>query len=320
MRALRSIPVFMEIIKEMEHICPGAWLINFTNPIGTLCRLANKVSSIKTIGVSNEFTGTYPFIKKALAVRDAALLTLKVGGINRLSWILDANYDRKDMLPEMKQHMERYAAKPRNNAEGGEESHYVKCELLRIFGYLPYAEDRKLAEMAPFFLTPETQRGEKYGVRLVNLKKLRSDLMSKKDKIEHAAASKNPVNFSKSTSDLADMVATLANRGEGTFVVNVPNRGSISNLPFDAVVEVFGYFNNRKVGEPVIGDLPTGILGITEPHVINQELVVEAALRGSRKIALRALLLDPLNRSITTAEKVFDQLLRAHKQYLPQFF
>jgi alpha-galactosidase len=318
MRALRTIPVFMEIVKDMELVCPNAWLINYTNPIAVLCRLVNKTSSIKVLGIANELVPTFAFLKKALAVKENAITNLKIGGINRLGWILDLKVDRKDAFPDLRNYIEHHHHKP--NPESGEDQNLVKFELFKTFGYLPYGEDKKIAEFSPYFLNNDTQRGEKYGVRLVNLKKLRSDMMSKRDKIEHVANSKNPVNYSKSTSEMVDIVSTIANRGEGTYVMNIPNRGSISNLPLDSIVEVSGYINNRKISEPVIEDLPMGIAGLVEPHVINQELIVEAALKGNRKIVLQAMLLDRLIRNISTAEKILEQLLKAHKQYLPQFY
>lgn len=319
LRALRSIPVFMEIVKDMELVCPNAWLINYTNPVATLCRLVNKTSSIKVLGIANELSATLPLVKKALLVKENAITTLKIGGINRLGWILEIKVDRKDALPDLKKYIENHQ-RNKPHQDSGEDQNLVKFELMKTFGYLPYGEDRKIAEFFPYFLNNETQRGEKFGLRLVNLKKLRSDIMSKKDKIENVANSKNPVNFSKTQSEMADIISTIANRGEGTYVMNIPNRGAISNLPLDSIVEVSGYINNRKISEPVNEDLPLGILGIVEPHVINQELIVEAALKGSRKIVLQAMLLDPLTRSYSAADKILEQLLKVHKQYLPQFY
>jgi len=320
-RALRTIPVFIDIVKDMERICPDAWLVNFTDPIPTLCRLVNKTSSIKVFGIGNELAGTVSWLKQILHTKQNPVINLQIGGINRLGWILDLKINREDGFSELRKYIKNEAKQNRKGGGNkGNGQHAIRFELFNTFGYLPYGDDHGIAEFFPYFLTADTRKGERYGVRPVNLKKVRSEHQARKEKIERAANSRNPVNFQKSGSELADIIDTLASRKEGTFIMNIPNRGSLSNLPLDAVVEMSCYIKNHRISEPVIEDLPHGLLGIIVPQVIVQELIMEASLKGSRKIALQALLLDPLVKNFGTAEKMLDQLLKAHRNMLPQFY
>jgi len=102
--------------------------------------------------------------------------------------------------------------------------------------------------------------------------------------------------------------------------MNLPNRGQISNLPQEAVVETFGVVDHTGAHGLALGDLPPGVHAVVDRHVANQELIVEAALTGSRELALQALVNDPMVRELDTAEPMLNELLEAHRAYLPQFF
>jgi galacturan 1,4-alpha-galacturonidase len=103
-------------------------------------------------------------------------------------------------------------------------------------------------------------------------------------------------------------------------IMNLPNVGQVSNLPYDAVVETYGVIDATGANAITYGDIPAGVQNILEPHVHQQELTVEAARKGSRAIALQVLLNDPLSSRLTIpqAKQMLDELLKANKQYLPQ--
>lgn len=102
-------------------------------------------------------------------------------------------------------------------------------------------------------------------------------------------------------------------------IVNLPNQGQIDNLPREAVVETLAVVGPAGANPISVGALPPGVLGTIYPHVINQELLVDAALTGDRKLALQALVGDPLVRDFRTAPQLLDELLTAHADLLPQF-
>src|SRR5205814_7170442 len=102
-------------------------------------------------------------------------------------------------------------------------------------------------------------------------------------------------------------------------IVNLPNTGQIDNLPRGAVVETLAEITSAGAQPLTVGALPLGVLSTLEPHVVNQEVIVQAALRGDKKLALQAMANDPLVHDLKKARALLDELLAAHERYLPQF-
>jgi alpha-galactosidase len=102
-------------------------------------------------------------------------------------------------------------------------------------------------------------------------------------------------------------------------IVNLPNTGQIDNLPRGAVVETLAEITSAGALPLGVGRLPLGVLSTLEPHVLNQEMIAQAALQGDRRLALRAMVNDPLVPDLPTARSLLDDLLKAHAAYLPQF-
>jgi alpha-galactosidase/6-phospho-beta-glucosidase family protein len=103
--------------------------------------------------------------------------------------------------------------------------------------------------------------------------------------------------------------------------MNLPNRGQISNLPKDVVVETYGVINSTGAHALTIGEVPTGVQNILLKHILNQELTIQSALQGDDQLALQVLLNDPLSSRLTVeqARQMLAELLGANKQYLPKF-
>jgi galacturan 1,4-alpha-galacturonidase len=117
----------------------------------------------------------------------------------------------------------------------------------------------------------------------------------------------------------ADIVSAVVNGRSVRTVVNLPNTGQIDNLPRGAVVETLAEITSAGAQPLVVGALPLGVLSTLEPHVVNQELIVRAALEGDRQLALQSMVNDPLVHDLSKAEAILDDLLAAHAAYLPQF-
>jgi len=305
-RALRNIPVVVNIAKDMEDLCPDAWLINFTNPMTTLCRAINKTTKIKTIGLCHGLFGTLHMLQKIFNVelRD---IQAKVGGINHFIWILDLRVKGEDGYPLLRDYVDRH----------GVSISPVGLRLFQAFGYLPAPQDRHIAEFFPYFLTEEAEAGKKYGVSLTTISdRLRSRARIEEDVMKMLSGEK-PIEMTMSQEAASSIISALANRREEIHIMNLPNRGQIANLPMDTVVETFGVVSVSGAHGIAVGKLPKGILNTVYPHVIKNELTVEAALTGDKQLALQAMLTDPLVRNFENAEKMLDELLRANEKYLP---
>jgi len=191
-------------------------------------------------------------------------------------------------------------------------------ELFNLYGALPAAGDRHLAEFFPYFLTEATGRGEDYGVLLTTIPDRRQQVAAARSAVQTAIQGELPP-LSRSPEATADIISAVVNGRSVRTIVNLPNTGQIDNLPRGAVVETLAEITSAGAQPLAVGTLPPGVLSTLQPHVVNQEMIAVASLTGDRALALQAMVNDPLVPSLPTARALLDDLLEAHAEYLPQF-
>ncbi len=326
-RALRNIPIVVDIASKMESICPNAWFLNYTNPMTTLCRAVTRETGIKTVGLCHEYFGGLNALQTLFDVPVDAIET-HVGGINHLIWLLDLKVNGREAFSELREH----AAKIMR--EGGrvtqsaghvslQDHLMVKARLFQVFGSMPMAGDRHVAEFFPFFLSGAAGKGKFYGVERTTIAERYQWRASAEAKIRGLlSGAENMAAFLANNSGeaAAPICAALAAGRPYTGIMNLPNHGQIANLPANVVVETFGVLDAEGAHGLPIGELPPAILSVVERHVRNQELIVAAALTGDKTLALQALINDPLVMDIDGAERMLDEMLNANRVYLPRFF
>ncbi len=318
LRALRNIPVVLDLARQMEARCPRAVLINLTNPMTTLCRAVTKHTGIRTIGVCHEWPNCALGLRIWLGLGSPTDVQATVAGINHLIFALDLRIEGQDGFARIREEVARNGI-PENLA--------VKFDQLQRTGALPVAGDRHVAEFFPDYLTPATDYGKTWGVELTTIpdrerwyEEGTSDWeITGRRATERAATTDEPVKLYPSIEDIAQIAADLAESTGGTHIVNLPNTGQIANLPAGAVVETFATITPDADIPDQIGALPPPVLQALEPHVRNQERIVDAAVQGDRDLALAVLRDDPLVRDPDTAEPMLEEMLAATAAWLPQF-
>ncbi len=325
-RALRNIPVVVEIAKKMESMCPDAYLMNYTNPLSTLTRAVRRETKIKCVGFCHELFGTMDLLKRIFNVDDESRFDLDVVGINHLIWIVNLKLDGEDLFPQLHEFVdenERFA--PAEIQSGLTRWVFfgdcgVKFALFNAFGALPAAGDRHLCEFFSNFLTEKSCWGEAYGVRLTPIEFRYRLMATDKKRIENVLADRESISMTRSREAAASFISAVANNRREKHIVNIPNKKIIPGLPSDAILELFGYVSRRGIKGVPISGAPAAVMAILNYHITIHELTVAAALTGDRKTALQAFLMDPLTREFDDAEKMMEELLEANKDYLPQFF
>ncbi len=322
-RALRGVPVMVELARTMEEVCPDAWMINLSNPMAAFVRAVARSSRIKVVGLCHELFGVRQTLAKVLGTTEAGL-ELQVAGTNHLTWLLAVGVGGEDGLASLRRYL----------AAGGEiplkpvaEEHMapfqdrwrLKLALFDAYGCLPAAGDRHLAEFFPYYLRDEDVAAAEYGVLLTRIEHREAMSRAARERVRAWIEGTEPLTLERSSEELADVIAALATGRERVAIVNLPNRGQIDNLPRDAVVETFGVVGATGIRGIAVGDLPLGVLSTVQPHVVNQELIVEAALTGDRQLVVQAFLGDPLVGDFRTAPQMVDELIEANRAYLPAF-
>ena len=195
----------------------------------------------------------------------------------------------------------------------------MTMELLRIFGYFASPGDSHLAEFLPYYLRSKESM-ERYGLKQRDnrdSRKRKGEALKRCGDIVRGKVELPPARESGERA-MQIIRSTILDLGQVHYA-NIPNRGYISNLPDEIVVEVptkFGKGGYKGVG---VGPLPLGIKALMTPVIETQELGVEASIRGDRDLALQAFLCDPIVNDATVAGKVLDEMLRKSKDFVPQF-
>ncbi len=322
-RALRHIPFAVRVAREMEGLCPDAWLLNLTNPMTTICRSVTRATGIRTIGLCHEVDlfRRHRFAPLFGVPTDA--ITLEVAGINHLPAILRMDVAGEDGTAKLRawliahspfEFLTEHAPDPARDVF--KDRLAVKLVLFQQLGALFGAGDRHLVEFFPGFLTEATGWGARYGVRLTTVDEHRLVTWRQRRAWVERYVAGEPAALEHSDETLAPAMAALAGGPPGRFVVNVPNGGQIDNLPRAAVVECLADLDAIGVHPRAVGPLPDAVYAAIAPHVARQELIVEAALTGRLEPARAALALDPLVRDPASVEPLLEELLAAHARFL----
>ncbi|MFW5988437.1 MAG: alpha-glucosidase/alpha-galactosidase, partial [bacterium] len=326
-RALRTIPMYVEIAEAIKDFAPEAWVINYTNPM-TLCTrtLYEIFPDIKAFGCCHEVFGTQELLAKMLAdlegienvKRDEIKVNVK--GINHFTWLDQATYQDKDLFPLYKKFVDKYS----ETGFGEENEDYfsskqrVKFDLFKRYGLIAAAGDRHLAEFCPknwylknpdqveqwkFALTPVVWRKNDKAEKV----KKSSALINADEKIELEASGEEGIRQIKSILGLEEFITN----------VNLPNQGQIKGLSEGAVVETNALFSRDSVKPVNAGELPENIQSLVERHVLNQETILKAGLNKDKKLAFSAFVNDPLvDLDLKQAKKLFNEMLINTKEYL----
>lgn len=325
-RALRHVPELVAIARDMEELCPNAWLFNYTNPLTPLVRAVQKTSPIKVSGLCHGVLHTREDIAHVLGIPHAEL-SLTAAGLNHLAWVLDLRHDGQDFYPRFRELVRGWLASPPPPSDDPYEGFQeVSARLTEIYGYYPSPGDRHVAEFFPFFLR-QTENGLAYGTQsgLDETNRVLASRDERWDRIVAQAAGRAELDralFDEAREGervVSIIEAITTGRPLLELAVNVRNDGLIPNLPRDAVVEVPGLIDGRGVHGVAVGPLPEGIANILGARVRQQELSIDAALSGDRTLALQALLADPLVPSLETAESMLEDAINANAAYLPHF-
>jgi len=337
-RSLRNIPILVGIAKDMEKICPDAWLLNITNPMTALCRAVTRETSIKTVGLCHEVTGAQFTLSQILDV-DFRSFDFEVVGVNHLPIITKLFVDGEDAMDRLREKLadpEKLADEPiflpdEIKRELGDvandftkrdlvTSNQVKFALFDRFGVLPGAGDRHLVEFFPGFLTEESGWGKRWNVHLTSIAD--REVWVDRYKAEFAKlAEMSEVPNMPSGEMVAPMIDSFLRGKPRHLPLNLPNAGQCPDLPGDVVVEAMVTASGDGLAGRDRGHAPPLLTETLRRIIASQEMTVEAAISGDRDTAVNAMLLDPLAGKIDFdhVAQMTDEMLAATSRWLPQF-
>jgi alpha-galactosidase/6-phospho-beta-glucosidase family protein len=321
-RGLRHIPFAVQVAREMERLCPNAWLLNLTNPMTTICRGVTRATAIRTVGLCHEVDLFRRHRLAPLFKVPAEVVTVEVAGINHLPAIVRFSVGNEDGASRLRAWLREHPPSEFVNDHVPDPSRdvfrdrlAVKLSLFDRLGVLFGAGDRHLAEFFPSFLSEASGRGARYGVLCTTVEHRAENARVRRARLE-ALAQGGPVELVHSDETLAPVMAALAGGPTGRFVVNMPNVAQIDDLPRHVVVESSAQVDALGVRPIAVGVLPHPLYAALAPHVAWQELVVEAALTGRREPARAAMAIDPVVHDPAIVDPLLDALVAANAPFV----
>ena len=331
MRGLRTIPVILDICRDMEELCPDALLLNYVNPMSMLCWAISRSSTIKTIGLCHSVQHTAHQLAEDLGI-DADTIEFRCAGINHMAFYLDFQQrqgkDLVDLYPRIAERAEVFPMPTRGDVErsdGGFDglSDAVRYEMFKRLGYFVTESSEHFSEYVPWFIkTGRSDLLDKFGIPLDEYPRRCERQIegweTLRTRLENPEARVRVVQSMEYGSGIIHSMET----GQYRVVYgNVPNRGIISNLPDDCCVEVPCVVDASGITPTHIGALPPHLAALMQTNINVQSLTVEAALTGKREHVYHAAMFDPHTAAELDLDQIWalvDELLAAHRGMIPE--
>lgn len=300
---MRTIPLIMEIVRDMERLCPQAYFVNFSNPESRIILALGMYSKIRCIGLCHGIFMGQNDVARIMGL-PAERVDVFGAGMNHFQWLLHIR-DRQtgeDLYPLLR----------KKEAEYPGEFMPLTRKLFRAFGYWLTCSDDHLGEYLAY--------GWEGGEEGYDFERDEAHRIALQERIDAVIANDDPAPAEmlqpSGERGVALMTALIHNKKIMLESGVVHNRGAIANLPYDCAVEVPVNVDGSGVHPLSVGALPEALAGLLTSQAVVQKLSVEAAMRASKELALQALLVDPVVNSISGAEQLLDELWEINKPYI----
>ncbi|MFX0205505.1 MAG: hypothetical protein ACFFDT_05925 [Candidatus Hodarchaeota archaeon] len=325
----RNLAVIMPILHDIHDLASDAWLINFTNPLSRIHYAVKNYTSINCISFCHQYWHGYSLIGRILSkelgvddsqeldhkeYRDLALneCNILAAGLNHFTWMLEVrrNSDGEDIYPLLYQYIDRLPTS----------FEVLTRHVFKIYKLLPVPGETHLSEYLPY--TTRKENWDKYNLYNFDFDENLRNKVKNWQKIRRIIDGEVGIDILHS--DVAERIANLITEiyTDASFyepALNIENKGSISNLPSDAVVEVPCIVNKHGGLGVSVGELPEAISALCCREISISKLITKASVEGDTEAGIQAFALSPMIDDLDLAEKLFYEYLKTFKDSLPQF-
>jgi alpha-galactosidase len=311
LRGLRTIPVVLGIVRDIEDVCPDATFLNYTNPMSMLVWAVARRSEVPTIGLCHSVYWTVRSLAEYVDVPWQEV-EAESAGVNHLAFILRIRRGAEDLYPAIA-----------GAVDDGRipDDDLVRAELFRRLGYWPTESSEHHAEYNPWFIG-KGDSVERYHIPIGEYLRRVSANLSEFDETKRRLAAGEPFEIERSGEYAAVIVHSMTTGEPARIVANVMNPGLITNLAADACVEVPALVDGLGVHPTTVGALPLQCAAYIHPAVDAQALTVRAALEHDRDAVYHAVLQDPIVQArlnLDEAWRMTDELIEAEAEWLPSW-
>jgi alpha-galactosidase len=328
-RVARNAPAFVSIVRDMEAVAsPNAWLLNLSNPMSGLTRVAAKSGNVNVVGLCHELYGGLNWLCRHLGLnfRDwRRLLKVSVVGINHCGWLQELRIGGKDGFPRLRRLLEEKGLSPDSRRlydsdvpEFRREN--VKIALFLKHGVFPYSGDRHNVEFFTEFVNRETNQGADYGVLLTTIQSRLVEWRGlARQTVDERLAGKKELDLQVSNEAAARIVKAIAVDEPFYDVSNLPYNGSnLPGVPPGAILERMCTYDGRGAHPEEVRPLPPPLQKHLALHAGIIEDVVDASLAGDRDLMIQALRRDPLLKNMEAARipELWDRVAEKSRRFL----
>ncbi|MDO9543488.1 MAG: hypothetical protein Q7J98_14375 [Kiritimatiellia bacterium] len=338
-RLLRNFEVFRKMALDINHLAPGAMILNYTNPMTTLTTVLSRICEGPVVGLCHGLFSNLEFFKQVYKLRDENEIAVKYAGVNHFFWITAAKAGSRDVMADLRRRIKHTSITKIIRASisdpmGFHSNCELATELFRTTGFMPYLGDRHTCEFIPGYITSRPNM-KKYRIVRTSIKERQDGFNQRERRLRvmvsrlggKGASDRNWIEkhmneyLERSRETAADIIAAHSSGQSFIDVGNLPNIGQISNLPLGVVVETAMRVDRNGFTPLTFGPLPEPIHGLVAPWPIVFGMTVDACFRRDKEMALQALRLDPVCSHLNTQQvrEMGERLMHAHAAYLPAF-
>lgn len=312
-RALRTIPVLIGVVHDMEEVAPNAILLNYVNPMVMNCWAISRVSDVPTVGLCHSVQGTAGQLANDLGI-PVSEITYLAAGINHYAFYLKFEHNGEDLYPRLNA-----------IAAAGTEPEWnkVRYEMLRRTGYFVTESSEHFAEYTPWFIKRDRpDLIDQFNIPLDEYITRCENQIAKWSGLRARYESAEPVVHKRSEEYASQIILGRETNTPVVIYGNVPNTGLISNLPAGVCVEVPVLVDGNGLQPTAVGELPVHLAAMMQTNLNVQGLTVEAAITGKREHIYHAAMLDPHTAAELSLDQIWhlvDDMIDAHGDYLPTY-
>lgn len=323
-RTIRNFGVFVDLAKSFNKYAPNAMVLNYTNPMTTLTDILSRICKAPVIGLCHGLFENLHFIKEVYKLENEDQIAVKYGGVNHFVWITEAHVGNIDVIADLKKRMNTKSLDDLvpviKDPLGITSGKALADELFRFTGFMPPVADRHTCEFYSAYITDK--KNKKYRLQRTSIEQRRKWFSERDSNLKKMiAVSVDEQYFKRSRETAADIIAAHWLGKVFIDVGNIPNRGQISNLPLNSIVETAVRIDRNGISPITFGSLPPIIEGMVEPWSRVFDMTVNACFAKDKSMALQALRIDPVCAHLngTEVEELGNKLLSKHKHFINIF-
>ncbi|MBL8163178.1 MAG: alpha-glucosidase/alpha-galactosidase [Anaerolineae bacterium] len=313
MRGLRTIPVLLDMCRDMEELCPDVTFLQYVNPMAMNCWAISRASKIKTVGLCHSVQGTAQQLAYDIGVPYDEI-NYVCAGINHVAFYLKFERDGQDLYPQIRQVIQEERVPDWNR---------VRYEMFKRLGYFVTESSEHFSEYTPWFIKRDRpDLIERFNVPLDEYIRRCENQIAEWEQQRSALEGGAPIEVERSMEYGSLIIHSMETGTPRVVYGNVPNAGLIDNLPQGCCVEVPCLVDKSGIQPTKIGALPPQLAALMQTNVNVQSLTVEAALTGKREHIYHAAMLDPHTGAELDLDQIWslvDDLIVAHGDWLPQY-